>query len=201
MTQERDESGGAGHGAKWAVYSVLFLVGIALAAFFLGPDLPRQMGRSVHKRWQEFVWDKWNKGVIQWGRYSLRVPVGQYGWIKHDDGDLAVFSRDSVGIVSILVKDSARARWPFLTYAERTCAEKKLCSRYERKVLLIGARNADLVVFEDAGSSVAVRSNAFIYLKDPETLLSIGAERHEDLERALRTSVELLEQIVRQSKE
>lgn len=183
---------------KWLAYLAFFAAGVVLAAIFLGPDIPRDAGRSVYKRWQEFIWDHWSKGAIHWGRYSLQVPVGRYGWILHEDGDLAVFPRDSAGIVSIVIKKADRAQWPFRRYVERTCVEKKLCSRFEQKSVSIGNQQAEVIVFEDTGPDIKVRSNAYIYLKDPEILLSIGAERPDELDPAAKFSEGLLEQIVRQ---
>lgn len=194
-----NEPAGGRRGRKWLAYAVLFAVGAGLAAA-LGPELPQDYGRLAHRKWQEFMWDNWSKGVIAWGRYSLQTPVGRYGWILHENGDLLVFPRDSSGIVSIVIKKAERAKWPFRRYAEQTCVEKKLCSRFEQKTVSIGGRQADVIVFEDTGSGITVRSNAFLYLKDPEILLSIGAEKSDELGGAAKFSEGLLEQIVRQTK-
>lgn len=201
MTRDSPEQGGGGRrGYKWLTYGGLFVVGAVLAAVLLGPEAPRDWGRSVYRSWQGLLWDHWYKGVIQWGDYSLQVPVGRYGWVVHEGGDLEVFPRDSSGIVSIVVKKAERARWPFRRYTEQTCIEKKLCSRFEQRSLSIDKRSAEVLVFEDAGPNITVRANAFIYLKDPEVLLSIGAEKPNELERAMEFGEGLLEQIVRQTK-
>jgi len=200
MTQDRNDTVGASSPRRWVFYAVLFVLGFALAAVFLDADVPRNVGRSIYKRWQEFVWDSWSKGVIEWGDYSLNVPVGRYGWIVHKDEDLLVFPRDTQGIVSILIKRSARAQWPFRKHVEFTCVEKKLCSNLDQTSVRIGGRQAEVIIYEDKSPGVTVRLNAYIYLKDPEILLSIGAENAEELKRSMKFSEGLLEQMILQTR-
>ena len=186
---------------KPILYLALLGVGFALAAATYDVKIIRDFGGSLYRRWQEFVWDRWNEGVIRWGDYFLTVPVGEYGWILHGDGDLSLFPRSSRGIVSIVAKKSARASWPYQRHVELTCVEKKVCSRFDSKSISIDQRKVNVVTFEDASPGVTVKSNAYMYMSDPQILLSIGAQTDEELVAAMELGEVLLGQIVRQATE
>jgi len=180
-------------------YLCLLAFGVVLSAMFIDAEPARDAGRSVYRKLQAFVWDEWNKGSIGWGNYVLSVPVGEYGWIVHEDSDLSVFSRKSQGIVSIVLKKSDRAKWPYYEHSKHLCEKRKLCSQFERRSTTIAGRQVDFVRFQDTSPGIDVRSNAYIYLPSPEILVSIGAEIAAELDSGVKMSVIFLEQIASQA--
>jgi hypothetical protein len=156
-------------------------------------------GRVIGRKWQDLWWDGWLGGEVKWGEYILLLPKGEYGWVKHEDGDVEIFPRGSSSIVSLTAKKGDRARWPFQAYVDTNCVKRAFCAALNRSTFDLGNRRIDAVAYEDTSSANRVRFIGFMFLSDPPILVSIGAEELMARDRAMDVGTLVLNQIIRQT--
>ncbi len=184
---------------RYIIYVCLFAFGVALSAIFIDVEPARNLGQSAYRKWQAFVWDGWNRGSIGWGDYVVHVPAGEYGWIIHENSDLTIFSRKSQGIVSLVLKKSERAKWPYYEHSQHLCVTRKQCSEFETRSTTIGGQEVQIVRFHDTTPNIDVRLNAYIYIPSPEILVLVGAEYPAEFDAGVNVGQTLLEQIASQA--
>lgn len=186
---------------------VLSLAACALVTVFLVPNWfeersegPQEWGGQLYRQWQKTWWDYIAKGHARWGEYKLVLPVRQYGWINHKDGDIEIFSRTPSTVSTMTLKKAERADWPFQSYVETICGKPKACANRTSSNAKIGDKEVRVLTYEEPNPERRIRLSGFLFLAEPRILIHIGCESPQDGERLMQLGLSLLEQISNQAR-